>query len=198
MGGPDSLDPAEDRAESGEAVVRVAVNGKRLPAEPDAERAPCRRHVENNYMILINFSEGYPMRVRLWVLASARYFGRPWATLRGLWSPVLRGRVQRFRRAVLVWTDGGTQRPQRAEIRCLRTPKSAAGQITPRPDGTLTRPPTRAGCCRKPVGMMHGHAGSGDARCVPTTASLATDPRRRARTVPGGRHPAPGLPGVSR
>ena len=39
---------------------------------------------------------------------------------------------------MLVWTLGGSQRPQRAEIRCLRTPKSAAGRITPRLDGTFT------------------------------------------------------------
>ncbi len=41
-------------------------------------------------MILIFFSAGCPARVRFWVLASARYVRRLWATLWGLWSPVIR------------------------------------------------------------------------------------------------------------
>ena len=70
-------------------------------------------------MILIYFSEVCQARVRLWVLVSARYFGRLWATLWGLWSPVLRGSRNRSDEPCRVGRSEEINAPERAEIRRL-------------------------------------------------------------------------------
>ena len=47
-----------------------------------------------------------------------------------------------FRRAVMAWTGGDGERPQRVEIRCPGAPKSAAGRTITRIDGTDTPCPS--------------------------------------------------------
>ncbi len=47
-----------------------------------------------------------------------------------------------FRRAVMAWTGGGGEWPQRVEIRCLGAPRSAAGRTITRADGTDTPSPS--------------------------------------------------------